>query len=181
LGRNILVPVLIENIQPPLGFRSIQAGNLANWDGTESAAAFEKLIADITGLIGPPIRAPKVEVSAPRVPAAPHPEPPTQKLEPQPSTLKLKLIDSEFFGWLIGAAVVYGSRPLHHLLQEQPGTGIAVFLFCGMIGAFGIYWSASMKIRSLLVASWFFTGTGFLMLVLYVLAFYGLATFSKHW
>jgi hypothetical protein len=52
--RGILVPVLIENIQPPIGFRSIQAGNLANWDGTESAEAFQTLITDITGLIGPP-------------------------------------------------------------------------------------------------------------------------------
>jgi TIR domain len=52
--RGILVPVLIENIQSPIGFRSIQAGNLANWEGSESAEAFEGLITDITALIGSP-------------------------------------------------------------------------------------------------------------------------------
>jgi hypothetical protein len=54
LGRGVLLPVLIEDgVQPPIGFRSIQAGNLANWDGTELAPVFQKLITDITRLIGP--------------------------------------------------------------------------------------------------------------------------------
>jgi TIR domain-containing protein len=52
--RGILVPVLIENVQPPIGFRSIQAAHLENWNGTEPTQAFRRLIADITALIGPP-------------------------------------------------------------------------------------------------------------------------------
>src|SRR6516165_11542457 len=52
-GRGVLVPILIENVQPPIGFRSIQAAHLKNWNGTESTEAFRRLIADIAALIGP--------------------------------------------------------------------------------------------------------------------------------
>lgn len=50
--RGILVPILIENIHPPIGFRHIQAGNFANWEGSEEA--FEGLITDVTARIGSP-------------------------------------------------------------------------------------------------------------------------------
>ena len=57
--RGVLVPILIENIRAPIGFRSIQAAHLENWDGTESTQPFLRLIADIAGLIGPPPSAKK--------------------------------------------------------------------------------------------------------------------------
>src|SRR6516165_5371825 len=41
--RRALVPVLIENVQPPIGFRAIQAAHLENWDGTEPTKAFDRL------------------------------------------------------------------------------------------------------------------------------------------
>ena len=65
--RGILVPVLIEDIQAPIGFRTIQAGNLVNWDGTESTRAFRRLVTDIAVKIGPP---PNVEVEEGKRPAA---------------------------------------------------------------------------------------------------------------
>jgi hypothetical protein len=40
LGRVVLIPVLIEDVRPPIGFRSIQAAHLVNWDGTDSSSAF---------------------------------------------------------------------------------------------------------------------------------------------
>jgi hypothetical protein len=49
--RGVLFPVLIEDIQPPIGFRSIQTANLADWDGTEPTEAFRRLILDIAALI----------------------------------------------------------------------------------------------------------------------------------
>jgi TPR repeat protein len=52
--RGVLVPILIDNVQPPIGFRSIQAAHLQNWDGTEPTQAFRRLIADIAALIGLP-------------------------------------------------------------------------------------------------------------------------------
>jgi TPR repeat protein len=52
--RGVLVPILIDNVQPPIGFRSIQAAHLENWDGTQPTQAFHRLIADIAALIGLP-------------------------------------------------------------------------------------------------------------------------------
>jgi TPR repeat protein len=51
--RHILVPVLINNYLPPIGFRSVQCADLSDWDGTEETPAFHRLIADIVALIGP--------------------------------------------------------------------------------------------------------------------------------
>jgi TPR repeat protein len=64
-GRGILVPILIENVQAPIGFRSIQAAHLENWDGKEPTQAFRRLIADIAALIGlPPKEAEKKDRQA---------------------------------------------------------------------------------------------------------------------
>ena len=51
--RNILIPILIDNVDPPLGFGSLQAANLVNWDPSQSSPEFEKLIADISVILGP--------------------------------------------------------------------------------------------------------------------------------
>ncbi len=51
--RGILVPVLIDHILPPLGFRSVHFADLSNWDGTEETPTFLRLISDIVALIGP--------------------------------------------------------------------------------------------------------------------------------
>jgi len=56
LERKILIPILFDEIRPPLGFGAIQAINLANWNPTQSSSDFEKLIADISTILGPPPR-----------------------------------------------------------------------------------------------------------------------------
>jgi formylglycine-generating enzyme required for sulfatase activity len=50
--RGILVPALIENVRPPLGFREIQAADLVGWEGDAAAPAFRRLCSDIDPLIG---------------------------------------------------------------------------------------------------------------------------------
>jgi len=50
--RGVLIPVLIDEVSPPLGFGLIQAASLTGWDGDPRAAAFEKLAADIAGIMG---------------------------------------------------------------------------------------------------------------------------------
>lgn len=61
--RGILIPVLIDNVRPPMGFRSIQAAQLFDWDGITETPAIQKLIADIMIIIGsPPIMAAKQEL-----------------------------------------------------------------------------------------------------------------------
>jgi hypothetical protein len=63
--RAILVPILIEDIQAPIGFRHIQAENLANWEGSESAEEFEGLISGITAVIGSPPKLARQEATPP--------------------------------------------------------------------------------------------------------------------
>ncbi len=54
--KGILVPILIDKVQPPLGFRAIQAADLTNWETTiQSSPEFDKLIVDITAILGPPL------------------------------------------------------------------------------------------------------------------------------
>jgi TIR domain len=45
--KGILIPVLLDNVEPPMGFRNIQAANLMAWDGNNSSPTFSRLIADI--------------------------------------------------------------------------------------------------------------------------------------
>lgn len=52
--RNILIPVLIEDVRIPLAFRRIQTENFIKWDGTRTSRPFLKLMADISGILGPP-------------------------------------------------------------------------------------------------------------------------------
>jgi hypothetical protein len=52
LGR--LVPVLIEHVRPPAGFREIQAADLVDWDGSPDFLGLRRLLEDIEGLIGKP-------------------------------------------------------------------------------------------------------------------------------
>jgi hypothetical protein len=53
LDHKKLIPVFLEEIKPPLIFRSIHAINLASWDGNKTSAEFRKLVADIVLLINP--------------------------------------------------------------------------------------------------------------------------------
>ena len=52
--RGILIPVLMDDARPPLGFGRIQAVELSDWTGAETSDAFQKLVADITAILGPP-------------------------------------------------------------------------------------------------------------------------------
>ena len=52
--RKILIPVLFEAVRPPLGFRSIQAVNLADWNGETAALVFQRLLKATADLLGPP-------------------------------------------------------------------------------------------------------------------------------
>lgn len=50
--RGVLIPILVGDVQPPFGFRSVQAAQPLNPDGTISRPAIERLIGSITSLIG---------------------------------------------------------------------------------------------------------------------------------
>ncbi len=47
LQRDIMVPLLLDKVLPPIGFRSIQAADLTAWKGEPDDAALHGLLADI--------------------------------------------------------------------------------------------------------------------------------------
>lgn len=49
--RGILVPVLLDSVEPPIGFRSIQASDLTEWKPGYHSPRFDKLIQDITTVL----------------------------------------------------------------------------------------------------------------------------------
>lgn len=53
-----LVPVLIEAVRPPAGFREIQAADLTDWDGTREFEGLRMLLADLENMLGKPSAAP---------------------------------------------------------------------------------------------------------------------------
>jgi hypothetical protein len=46
-GRGILIPVKIENVKPPMGYRNIQTADLTNLEDFESSSNFQKLLEDL--------------------------------------------------------------------------------------------------------------------------------------
>ncbi|MBC8217565.1 MAG: toll/interleukin-1 receptor domain-containing protein [Planctomycetes bacterium] len=52
LQRGILIPVLIDDVAPPLGFQSLQAADLSCWDGAASATPYKDLVKDIAAIVG---------------------------------------------------------------------------------------------------------------------------------
>ena len=53
VDRQILVPVMIEAVRIPLAFKQIQAAPLIDWDGSLPHFGFDKLVEDISLLLGP--------------------------------------------------------------------------------------------------------------------------------
>lgn len=49
--RGILVPALIEAVEPPLGFRRIHAADLIGWTGTTDHAGFSQLVKDVDAVL----------------------------------------------------------------------------------------------------------------------------------
>ena len=92
-----LVPVLIEKVLPPLGFRSIQAADLSDWDRSPEAGGFRQLVSDLQSLIGKPQPPPVIESVAgqPPVPARTRVADATDRFEGDRSSQDTPLISSE--------------------------------------------------------------------------------------
>ena len=50
--RKILIPVLIDDVEIPLGFKRIQAAQLVDWSGTLPNPEFDLLLKSVTELVG---------------------------------------------------------------------------------------------------------------------------------
>ena len=56
LARGVLVPVLIENVTPPIAFRHVQAAPLMDWRNDLEHAGFQQLLCSVCALAGLPAR-----------------------------------------------------------------------------------------------------------------------------
>ena len=52
LGR--LIPVFLERVRPPAGFREVQAADLVDWDGSTDTIGLQQLLDDIAHKLGAP-------------------------------------------------------------------------------------------------------------------------------
>src|SRR5713226_8087397 len=57
-NRKVLVPVLIDKVSPPYGFRQVQTADLSDWDGSASHAELQSLVRGVSGLISKPVSEP---------------------------------------------------------------------------------------------------------------------------
>ena len=46
------MPILLGSVNPPLGFRNIQAADLTDWKPGSSSPHFDQLLQDIAGIVG---------------------------------------------------------------------------------------------------------------------------------
>jgi hypothetical protein len=53
LERGMLIPIFIDKVRPPIGFRAIQAVNLTQWTSSEPSNEFNKLVNAIRDFTGP--------------------------------------------------------------------------------------------------------------------------------
>lgn len=49
-----LIPVMLDAVRPPAGFREIQAADLTGWDGSPKFEGWRLLLADLEIMLGPP-------------------------------------------------------------------------------------------------------------------------------
>ncbi len=89
LGR--LVPVLLEHVRPPPGFREIQAADLVEWDGSQDFLGLQRLLEDIERLIGKPDAAARPALEPRTANEAPAPAPPAH-LRPFPWGMSALLV-----------------------------------------------------------------------------------------
>jgi formylglycine-generating enzyme required for sulfatase activity len=59
--RGILIPVLIEDVTPPLAFRLIEAAKFIDWDGTVPNPEFDLLLGSVSKMLGK-VPAPETEI-----------------------------------------------------------------------------------------------------------------------
>lgn len=72
LKRGVLLPIYIDQVEPPFGFADIQTMNLVGWNGEEDSESFHRLVSEVTRILGtPPTPQPQPAVVKPEPAKAP--------------------------------------------------------------------------------------------------------------
>src|SRR5262249_39040121 len=101
--RGKLVPVVIDNVEPPMGFRAIHAADLVGWDGASTTAGFEQLAGVLTVLRGgrPDGRATTGSRAPLKAISADERRPPARRRRWLPAVIAIALV--ALAGWGLGA------------------------------------------------------------------------------
>ena len=57
-ARGVLIPVLVEKVSPPYGFRQVQTADLSEWDGSDANADLQGLMSGVADVIKKPVTKP---------------------------------------------------------------------------------------------------------------------------
>lgn len=122
-GRNALVPVLFDAVQPPLGFRQIQAANLVEWRSGRPSPDFDALLNAIRRVVGGSPPGGAEQVVREEIPRQPTPEAPRTS-SPHPAARSYR-------PWILGsllAIVAAGGIGAYQFLaprEEAPRPEVA--------------------------------------------------------
>jgi hypothetical protein len=115
--RGVLIPVRIDDVNPPLGFGRIHAASMIDWGDDPESEAFQKLAADVTAVIGSPTR----RVAPPPIvePRATKPGPVAPRKSAGRSKLKMALGGAALAAIAISFVIAfYRTRPIGGNLSQ---------------------------------------------------------------
>jgi formylglycine-generating enzyme required for sulfatase activity len=108
--REILIPVLIEDVTPPLAFRHMNAAKLMDWTGTSLHHEFDRLIESVGGKLG---RAAPTNSQRPE----PGEEGTEEKTVTNSIDMKFTLIPA---GEFMMGSKEYREQPIHNVTIDMP-------------------------------------------------------------
>jgi hypothetical protein len=108
--RGILVPVLLDPVEAPIGFRSIQAADLSEWQSGEQSPRLEQFLRDVEAVLRPATtsRSESRPVEGVRDVPEPPREPTRSKPKDSPRRLLLALWAAVFVAVAAGGYWTYG-------------------------------------------------------------------------
>ena len=122
LKRNVLIPLLIDVVEPPLGFRAIQTGDLRGWRGDVSDSIFRQLIADLVPMLGDPAKAVLASRSTVLPPMPPSVESAnSSKLAPALGAWRRRWIALSGIGATMVGAILWAGLAYIARIDRKPG------------------------------------------------------------
>jgi hypothetical protein len=129
--RRILVPVLLEDVEIPLGLRRIQAAHLQGWKGAKNAPEMVAFISAVAKILGSPRSLPE-----------PHPPPAgtPEEVATQP------LANTRSFDDSLWNSKILNSYPFLILLVLAVGVGMGYFLFSSLVRDISPFWAGAISL-----------------------------------
>lgn len=97
--RGVLIPVMLDSVMPPRGFKEIQVADLSAWQPGQPSERFDQLVADLRRMLARrsearPADAPGATPVPPTVPPSP-PPPPQIQVQPSPPKIEQPAVQSK--------------------------------------------------------------------------------------